>query len=51
MRNQFRFDDKRNEANMLKDFLEKNAVDVIDEAMYQEPPEEVIVYDWEDQQG
>lgn len=51
MRNQFRFDDKRNESNMLKDFLEKNAVDVIDEAMYQEPPEEVIVYDGEDQQG
>ena len=23
MRNQFRFDDKRNESNMLKDFLEK----------------------------
>ena len=51
MRNQFRFDDKRNESNLLKDFLEKNAVDVIDEAMYQEPPEEVIVYDGENQQG
>lgn len=51
MRNQFRFDDKRNEPNMLKDFLEKNAVDVMNEAMYQEPPEEVIVYDGEDQQG
>lgn len=44
MRNQFSLDDKRNELNVVKDFLEKNAVELTDEEMFDDPPEEVIIY-------
>lgn len=37
-------DDKRNELNEVKDFLEKNAVELTDEEMFDESPEEVIIY-------
>lgn len=44
MRNQFPLDDKRNESGPVEDFLQKNAVEMMDEAMFDESPEEVIVY-------
>lgn len=51
MHNLFQATGTRGEPKLLKDFLEENAVELTDEDDYQEEPEEVILYGWENQQS